>query len=116
VTETRFKKPVKSAIVVAFLSLALVACGSDDDADGNTGSNNAPSATNTTEASDMVEGAAQTDETPTPRPTIEFKVVAGTPITDAATPRTGSDGSMSVNASPEASPQASPEDATPESN
>jgi hypothetical protein len=111
-------KSIKSAIAVALLSLALVACGSDDDADGNTGSNNAPGETTaTTETTDSVEGAVvQTEQTPTPRPTLEFTLVSGTPILDAATPRTGSDGSMSTSGTPAASPEASPEDATPESN
>ena len=108
------------------LSVFLVACGSDDNADGNSGSNNAPVVPTATKSStkEMVEGQVQgttADEAaasgPTePAPTIEFKVIPATPISI----RRGSSGELSTNAqgtpgaSPVASPEASPGPATPE--
>lgn len=107
-------KAIKVGTIAAIAGLVLVACGSDDNADGSSGGNNAPNVpTSTTASSNTVQGgvmegdAESTESTDAeePQPTVELKKVDATPLT-----RRGSDGSMATNSgTPEASPAASPE-------
>jgi hypothetical protein len=119
-SNSRLSKSLKALAAASLLSIFLVACGSDDNADGSQGSDNAPVVPTTAGGAtkELVEGGVQGTEEPTssgPTPTIEFKMVPATPLTI----RRGSSGELSTNAtpaaSPGASPEASPEAATPES-
>lgn len=124
------KKSAKAFSAAVAVSLLLVACGNDDNnADGSIGSNNAP--VTPTEQSEQLtggniqQGAVRDPNAPEVTPTkIPITLKPGTPPSGPiATPRRGSDGSMSNQASatpdaatPEAgaTPEASPTGATPE--
>lgn len=108
-----------SMVMVLLVGVFMVACDSDDNADGSKGDGNAPTLLPPTQAptKEVVEGGVAGETEPTePVSTVELQEVPGTPPAI----RRGSSGDMATNArTPEASPGASPEAspaASPEGN